>query len=221
MLHAYLNWCYKLIITACHHFCSALHILYLNIYHSHLDTWHQETFQQYLTLWTPILNPNFTILLQLNYPYEWTLFLSVFDGCIVWKNMVSIKNIYLHLGVVLSEDSLLKILFPVLSRLYFKNINYPLKRNKVITMLTVNFRFWKESAVSLLLAKILAFSAHQSQMKNIETEFGGNAKMALILSLQEENTVGFCLKNLPLLHEESRGVYKIRHTGVSDEEQRN
>ena len=26
MLHAYLNWCYKLIITACHHFCSALHI---------------------------------------------------------------------------------------------------------------------------------------------------------------------------------------------------
>lgn len=58
-------------------------------------------------------------------------------------------------------------------------------------------------------------------MKNIETEFGGNAKMALILSLQEENTVGFCLKNLPLLHEESRGVYKIRHTGVSDEEQRN
>ena len=134
--------------------------------------------------------------------------------------MVSLKNIYLHLGVVLSEDSLLRILFAVFSRLYFKNINYPLKGNKVITMLTGNFRFWKESAVSLLLAKILAFSAHQSQMKNMETEFGGNAKTALVLSLQKENTVGFCLKNRALHHEESRGAYKTRHSGVSDEEQR-
>lgn len=189
----------KLVLQINYHcmslFCSALHILYLNIHHSHLDTWHRETFQQFLTLWIPVLNPNFTILLQLSYPYEWTLFLSLLHGCIVWKNMVSIKNIYLHLGVVLSEGSLLKILFTVLSRLYFKNINYPLKGSKVITMLRGNFRFWKESTVSLLLAKILAFSAHQSQMKNLETEFGGNAKVALILSLQEENTVGSCLKN--------------------------
>ena len=36
--------------------------------------------------------------------------------------------------------------------------------------------------VFLLLAKILAFSAHQSQIKIMETEFGGNRKVALILS---------------------------------------
>ena len=34
----------------------------------------------------------------------------------------------------------------------------------------------------LLLAKILAFFAHQSQKKNTETEFRGNRKVALLLS---------------------------------------
>ena len=36
----------------------------------------------------------------------------------------------------------------------------------------------------LLLAKILAFSAPQSQIKNTEIEFGKNRKVALILSQQ-------------------------------------
>ena len=34
----------------------------------------------------------------------------------------------------------------------------------------------------LLLARILAFSAHPSQKKNTETEFRGNRKVALLLS---------------------------------------
>ena len=33
-------------------------------------------------------------------------------------------------------------------------------------------------------AKIVAFSAHQSRIKNTETEFGGSRKVALILSWQ-------------------------------------
>ena len=42
------------------------------------------------------------------------------------------------------------------------------------------------------LAKILAFSAHWNQIKNTETESGGNRKSALILSWQR---VGSCFKN--------------------------
>ena len=38
--------------------------------------------------------------------------------------------------------------------------------------------------VESVAAKILAFSAHQSGIKNMETEFGGHRKEALILSWQ-------------------------------------
>ena len=37
----------------------------------------------------------------------------------------------------------------------------------------------------MLLAKILAFSAHRNQMKNTETEFERNRKVAFILSRQK------------------------------------
>jgi len=42
--------------------------------------------------------------------------------------------------------------------------------------------------VESVAAKILAFSAHQSGIKNMETEFGGNRKVALILSWQRGRT---------------------------------
>ena len=42
------------------------------------------------------------------------------------------------------------------------------------------------------LVKILAFSDNRSQIKNTETEFGGNRKSALILSWRR---VGSCFKN--------------------------
>ena len=47
----------------------------------------------------------------------------------------------------------------------------------------------------LFLAKILAFSAHQSWIKNTKTESGGNRKGALILSQQRGNIVDSCLNN--------------------------
>ena len=64
--------------------------------------------------------------------------------------------------------------------------------------------------VNILLAKILAFYASQSQINN--AEFGGNRKVALILSQQGRNTVVSCLKNCAPHphHEESRGLYKMR-----------
>ena len=64
--------------------------------------------------------------------------------------------------------------------------------------------------MNILLAKILAFSASQSQIKN--AEFGGNRKVALILSWQGRSTVVSCIKNCAPHphHEESRGLYKMR-----------
>ena len=48
----------------------------------------------------------------------------------------------------------------------------------------------------LLLAKILAFAAHRSQMKNMEIGFGGNRKVVLTLSRQRgEPRRLMCLKN--------------------------
>jgi len=65
--------------------------------------------------------------------------------------------------------------------------------------------------VLLLLAKNLAFFDHRSLIKNTETEFGGNRKVVLFSVGGEGNTVGTWLKNCsPLLHEESRGLYKMR-----------
>ena len=49
----------------------------------------------------------------------------------------------------------------------------------------------------LLLTKILAFSAHQSQIKNMETEFEGNRKVALILSQQKGEHSRLMLKEPP------------------------
>ena len=43
---------------------------------------------------------------------------------------------------------------------------------------------WHYLNVIFLLAKILAFSAHWSWMKNMDTKLGGNRKVALILSWQ-------------------------------------
>ena len=75
----------------------------------------------------------------------------------------------------------------------------------------------------MLPAKALAFSAHRSQIKNMETEFGGNIgyrKVALILSRQRLvggvrgawDRVGRLLSQdlPPPFHEESRGLYKRR-----------
>ena len=44
-------------------------------------------------------------------------------------------------------------------------------------------------------AKILAFSPHRSQIKNTETEFGGNRKVVLIFCRRREDAAGSCLKN--------------------------
>ena len=44
-------------------------------------------------------------------------------------------------------------------------------------------------------AKILAFSTHRSQIKNMETEFGGNRKVVLIFCWRREDAAGSCLKN--------------------------
>ena len=44
------------------------------------------------------------------------------------------------------------------------------------------------AVVKMLLAKILAYSAHQSQKKNTETETGGNRKVAFILNRGERGT---------------------------------
>ena len=48
----------------------------------------------------------------------------------------------------------------------------------------------------VLLAKILAFSAHQDWMKNRETEFGENRKVALILGWQREEHSKLMLQQL-------------------------
>ena len=72
--------------------------------------------------------------------------------------------------------------------------------------------------VALLLAKLLASSAHQSQMKNTETEFGGNRKVAF--SASREGTCRLVLQELGPSHEESRGVHEGLQSGVGDEEQR-
>ena len=44
-------------------------------------------------------------------------------------------------------------------------------------------------------AKILAFSTHRGQIKNMETEFGGNRKVVLIFCRRKEDAAGSCLKN--------------------------
>ena len=48
--------------------------------------------------------------------------------------------------------------------------------------LLMTVKSWK--LIWLLLDKILAFSAHQSQIKNKGIEFGGNRKVTYILSWQ-------------------------------------
>ena len=73
---------------------------------------------------------------------------------------------------------------------------------------------------TLLPAKISAFSTHQ--MKNTETEFGGDRKVAFILSWQRGEYSRLMPQELCSLHEESRGLYvgKGSQSGVSDEEQK-
>ena len=65
-------------------------------------------------------------------------------------------------------------------------------------------------------------TAHQSQMKNMETEFGGDRKVAFILSWQRGEYSRLMPQELCSLHEESRGLYvgKGSQSGVSDEEQK-
>ena len=62
------------------------------------------------------------------------------------------------------------------------------------SILWVNNSDW-EAKVKMWLAKILAFFAHPSWMKNTKTEFGGNRKVALILNQQRGGPVGSNLKN--------------------------
>ena len=59
----------------------------------------------------------------------------------------------------------------------------------------------------MLLAKILAFSAHQSRIEK-ETEFGGNRKVALILSSRSGEDCAS--RTVSHFHERSRGLYKMR-----------
>ena len=64
----------------------------------------------------------------------------------------------------------------------------------------VHMRSMFKASGPLLSTKILAFSAHQSQVKNMETEFEGNRKVALILSQQREEHSRLTLKELPHHH---------------------
>ena len=61
----------------------------------------------------------------------------------------------------------------------------------------VHMRSMFKASGPLLLTKILAFSAHWSQIKNMETEFEGNRKVVLILSQQREEHSRLTLKELP------------------------
>ena len=72
----------------------------------------------------------------------------------------------------------------------------------------------------LLLAKILTFSANRSQIKNTETEFGGNRKVALILSWWREEHSRLMPQALCPLSMRSLGACGSLQSGVSDEEQR-
>ena len=66
------------------------------------------------------------------------------------------------------------------------------------------------AVVRMLLAKIWAYSAHQSQKKSKETETGGNRKVAFILSEggRGEHSRVTPQDLCPHLHEKSRGFYK-------------
>ena len=64
--------------------------------------------------------------------------------------------------------------------------------------------------------EILAFFARRSQIKNTGAEFGGNKKMALILTWWRVHRRRMPPRTVPFLHEESRGS----KSGVRDEEQR-
>ena len=59
----------------------------------------------------------------------------------------------------------------------------------------------------LLLAKILAFSAHWSWIKNVEPEFGSNRNVALILSWQRGEHSWLTPQELPPTPMRSLGVY--------------
>ena len=82
------------------------------------------------------------------------------------------------------------------------------------------------SVHGVVLAKILAFSAHQTKfLKNMETAFEGNRKVALILSQQRGKQQAYASRTVHHLpHEKSRGLYDVRahseQSGVSDETQR-
>ena len=64
-----------------------------------------------------------------------------------------------------------------------------------------------------LLAKILAFSAHKSWIKNTETKFGGKKKVVLILSQWRGEHSKLMPQELCPPHEGSRGLYKMRASG--------
>jgi len=53
-------------------------------------------------------------------------------------------------------------------------------------------------SIVMLPAKILAFSAHRNQMKNTETEFGRNRKVAFILSRRKGEHSSHMLQELCL-----------------------
>ena len=59
----------------------------------------------------------------------------------------------------------------------------------------------------LLEAKILAFSGHRSQMKNMGTEFGGTRKMAFILTQWRGEHSRLMLQELCSLPMSSLGAY--------------
>ena len=62
-----------------------------------------------------------------------------------------------------------------------------------------------------MLAKILTSFTHRSQIKNMETEFGGNRTVVSILSQWRGAHSGLMPKELcPLSHEEPRGFCKMR-----------
>ena len=62
----------------------------------------------------------------------------------------------------------------------------------------------------MLPAKILAFSAHWSQMKNMETELGGNRKVAFILSQRRWEHCRLMHEELCLLTPSMRNLSSIQ-----------
>ena len=87
------------------------------------------------------------------------------------------------------------------------------------TFTASSFRIWNSStgipspplALFVVMLPKAHLTAHQSQMKNMETEFGGNRKVALILSWWRGARSKLMPQELgPHLHKESRDLCTMR-----------